>query len=95
MSELHLQCSESDSSLDKVLDILVRVGPPPSNPLRYSFNAIVTDLPPPHRFKTDLKVVKSRIEAGAFRSIHEFQHALCTMFLNVQMMHPVGTEVSE
>ena len=45
--------------------------------------------------KTDLKVVKSRIEAGAFRSIHEFQHALCTMFLNVQMMHPVGTEVSE
>ena len=48
-----------------------------------------------HRLKTDLKVVKSRIEAGAFRSIHEFQHALCTMFLNVQMMHPVGTEVSE
>ena len=47
----------------------------------------------PLRIKTDLKAVRARAEAGEFRSIYEFQHALCTMFLNVQMMHPVGTEV--
>ena len=47
----------------------------------------------PLRIKTDLKAVRAQIDAGAFRSIYEFQHALCTMFLNVQMMHPVGTEV--
>ena len=48
-----------------------------------------------HRIKTDLRAVKQKIEAGAFRSILEFQRALCTMFLNVQMMHPIGTEVSK
>ena len=58
-------------------------------------NNIFTRLRILFRLKTDLKAVKSRIEAGAFRNIHEFQHALCTMFLNVQMMHPVGTEVSD
>ena len=47
-----------------------------------------------NRIKTDLRAVKIKIEAGAFRSILEFQRALCTMFLNVQMMHPIGTEVS-